>query len=338
MTRHGTFEPVALLHRTPRAAVWSARSCVDAGGPADHCLKRAEGSADDAAAAEELLAGAGVQQAMAFQSPAWAAVRALGAAGHGAFVVTDRFPRSAQTVIDGSRRLSSAELRTVFVAVLDALIELQVAYGRPHGNLKPSNVLIGRRIRAGTVCLTDPAADPTARPSLDRAPDPKAIGRLLYALVTHRPHTAARWPMPFDADWQRLGASGRQWFDLCRSLVHPLGDAAPDLDELMTQVVAIHPDRRRRVRRGVRRALAVGSVAAAVAGVGYAARAPIAGWYDAGRRQLLAAVQGVPKARRHDTLRPAHATVPVDPRIASSATRARPAPVPPHDAGVAPPG
>ncbi len=291
MGRFATFDAVSLLHRSGPASVWSARSVVGQGGPAEHCLKRVDGTAADATAAEQLLAGASVQQAMAFQSRGWAAVRAMGAAGHGAFCVTDRFPRSAQTIIDGPRRLCSAELRTIFVAVLDALIELQVAYGRPHANLKPSNVLIGPRLRPGQICLTDPCPTGQTVASLSKAPDPKALGRLLFALVTHRPHTAAGWPMKFDEPWRRLGGCGRQWFDLCRSLVHPLGDAAPDLDELMTQVVAIAPGGRR-LGRGGRRVATAASLAAALAVAAVAERHAIPRWYATAQRQAMALVRG----------------------------------------------
>ncbi len=299
MARYATFDTVSLLHRSGPTSVWSARSMVDGGGPADHCLKAVRGTADDATAAEQLLAGAGLQQAMAFQCPGWAPVRALGADGHGAFCVTDRYPRSAQTIIDGPARVSSADLRTLVVAILDALIELQVAYNRPHGNLKPSNVLIGRRVRSGQVCLTDPAADPTARPSLTRAPDPKALGRLVYALVTHRPHNTAGWPMRFDDHWHRLGASGRAWFDLCQSLMHPLGDASPDLDELMTRVVALRPDRRRRAARGVRHALVAVPLSVAALAAAYVERVPLAAGTSAAGRQVLALVQSRPAAKPH---------------------------------------
>ena len=113
------------------------------------------------------------------------------------------------------------------------------------------------------ICLTDPAADEAHVPSLTRAPDPRAIGRLIFAVVTGRAHSSARWPLDFDADWIALGASGREWFELCQSLIHPLGEASPDLDELMTQIVSIRPSWRR-VRRAVR-------VAALVACVGLAA-------------------------------------------------------------------
>ncbi len=129
--------------------------------------------------------------------------------------------------------------------MVDGLLDLDAAYGRPHANLKPTNVLVGEQVRAGQVQLSDPGAVAANVPSLTRAPDPKAVGQLLYALVTHRPHTGARWPLAGGDAWRALGASGKQWFALCESLVNPFSDRLPDLAELRARIGSISPSRRR---------------------------------------------------------------------------------------------
>ena len=195
MPRHGKFDAVALLHRSAHTSVWSARPAGAATAAPNHCLKLLELTdhelADrDATAAEHLLVGAALQQAMADKSDGWAPVYELGSDdGTEAFYVTKLYPRSAQSMIDGRAHLSTAELRTILLGVVDALLDLDGAYHRPHANLKPSNVLIGEQVRPGQVVLTDPGALAENVPSLTRAPDPKAVGQLLYALVTHRPPT-----------------------------------------------------------------------------------------------------------------------------------------------------
>jgi hypothetical protein len=286
MERFGQYETLAPLQKAGRVSLWTARMARDFDGSASHCVKRVqlsdrELSDRDASAAEDLLVAAAIQQSMGYRSVAWAPVYHLGTNGTDAFYVTDRFARSAQSLIDARVRVTASELRTVLMAVVDGLIELQGHYGRPHANLKPSNVMVGQRIRPGTICLTDPAATGDPVPSLVRAPDPKAVGQLLFALVTHRPYTSARWPLPHEPEWDELGASGPEWFALCESLVHPLNGLDMDLDGLMTRIVAIRPSRRR-----LRRAARLLPVAAAVALACYPLHGRVRGWWGAVARSV----------------------------------------------------
>ncbi len=113
MARHGKFDSVSLLHRSAHTSVWSARPAGSPTAPPNHCLKRVELTdhelADhDATAAEDLLVGAALQQAMADKSDGWAPVYELGTDdGTDAFYVTKLYPRSAQSMIDGRARLST---------------------------------------------------------------------------------------------------------------------------------------------------------------------------------------------------------------------------------------
>ena len=299
MVRFGQFEAVSLIGRSDHASVWAARP---AGGKtaAALCLKRVD--RDAAAPARELVAAAVLQRSVAERSAGWAAVHEVDATATEAFCVVQRFPRSAQTIVDGSRRLTSNQLRTILMAVLDALIELQAWHGRPHGNLKPTNVLIGRHIRPGQICLTDPAAKADHVPSLTRAPDPRAIGRLLFALVTHRPATVAPWPLKFDPSWAALGRSGRQWFDLCASLMSPRGALSPDLDAVLTMVAAIRPTRRRLPRP----VFAVAAIAA-LATAGFVYRAPLARGYGWADQQVRAEVASLRRPAKKPKRKPAPA-------------------------------
>ena len=293
MTRHGKFEAVSLLHRSGHTSVWTARPAGSATAVPNHCLKLVELSdhelADrDPTAAEHLLVGAALQQAMADRSPGWAPVYELGSDGTDAFYVTKLYPRSAQSMIDGRARLSSSELRTVMLAVVDALLDLQAGYGRPHADLKPTNVLIGEHLRPGQIVLSDPGAMAENLPSLTRASDPKAVGQLLYALVTHRPHTGARWPLAYNDAWRALGRSGRQWFALCEPLVNPMAAQLPDLDQLHGRIAAVQTSRRR-----TSRALVAVPIVAAAAVAAYVYRGPLAqGWHAANQKLVAMARSG----------------------------------------------
>ena len=324
MTRHGKFEAVALLRRSGRVSVWSARPAGSTTAAPNHCLKRVELSDHDLAdhdptAAENLLVGAALQQAMADKSGAWAPVYELGSDGTDAFYVTKLYPRSAQSMIDGRARLTSAELRTLLLGVVDGLLDLHHLYGRPHANLKPSNVLLGEQLRPGQIALADPGAAPDAVPSLTRAPDPKAVGQLLYALVTHRPHTGARWPLPHADGWRALGTTGRPWLQLCESLLAPRGsgDPLPDLEQMRARVQAIQPTPRR-----VPRALVALPLLAAVAGAAYLGREPLGRLYQSADRRV-AGLTPPPKLDRKPiavpAVQPAVAPVPQSGSAARSA-------------------
>jgi hypothetical protein len=303
MARHGKFDAVALLHRSAHTSVWSARPAGAAAAPPNHCLKLVELSAHeladhDATNAEHLLIGAALQQSMADKSDGWAPIYELGTDdGTEAFYVTKLYPRSAQSLIDARNPVSSVDLRSILIGVVDALLDLETACGRPHANLKPTNVLLGDTLRAGQVVLTDPGALSENVPSLTRAPDTKAIGQLLYALVTHRPHTGARWPLARGDAWRALGASGKQWFALCEALVNPFGETLTDLTELRARIGSISTSRRRMPRAAV----AV-PVVAAVAVVAYLGRHQIGQAWQVADKQLAQLTQSKKSPAHHPSI------------------------------------
>ena len=218
MTVYGNFEAIKQVFKTTHGSIWSARTAGTTEAP-DCCIKLFQLDADmlenrDTTFAQNLLVAAALQQAMANKSEHWAPVYGLGSQGTNAFYVTRLYPRSAQTIIDYKTDLNSAELKVIMLSAIDGLLDLSTAYHRSHGNLKPANILIADRtkVRDGTVVLTDPDAAAEDRPSLTRTPDTKAMGELLYGLVTHNPHVTARYPLPKSAKWKQLGSTGKQWF------------------------------------------------------------------------------------------------------------------------------
>ncbi len=303
-TLYGNFEAVRELYQTARGSVWSARRAGTT-TPPDCCVKLVQLDSmaieeRDTTAAQELLVAAAVQQSMANKSEFWAPVYELGSVGAGAFYVSPLCPRSAQSVADGTMRLTVAELRIMVLSVIDALVDLQDNYGRPHGNLKPANVLFTDRqkVRERTVHLADPDATATndAAPSMSRTPDVKAIGQLLYAVVTGKPHTTARWPLPESDAWRQLGATGPQWHNLCAGLLNVTARGGlPSLDRLREHVEAIRPSRRRVPKVAYYAAAAVVVAAGAWAGRGYLATA--AGAVRVKVAELTTAVGTKPRGR-----------------------------------------
>jgi formylglycine-generating enzyme required for sulfatase activity len=250
----GKFEAVAQVCQTPVAAIWSAR-LSGTRGAAESCLKIIQPDSPvfdghGKAAAEELLIAAALQQSIANKSERWAPVYELGYDGSNAFYVGKLFDRSLQRAIDLRVKVSAADLLTVVSAIVDGLVDLRTAFNRAHGNLKPANVLIGTtgRIQRENIFLSDPSAGDQDAASMARSPDVKALGEIIFALVTGRPHTAARWPVPESPEWDRLGAVGGQWWSLCNDLLNTMTRGGPmSLEKIQARLTMIGMARKRPV-------------------------------------------------------------------------------------------
>src|SRR5207302_1669974 len=120
------------------------------------------------------------------------------------------YPRTAQKLVNGKVKLSSAALGALVTGVLAGLEELKTACSRSHGNLKPSNVLLAPgELSPASVALTDPAPSRVAAQGGEAA-DLYALGELIYQLVTYRQfrgQAGRGWPIPADPEWKRLGPS-----------------------------------------------------------------------------------------------------------------------------------
>jgi formylglycine-generating enzyme required for sulfatase activity len=227
--------------------------------------------AADTAAAQNLLVSAALQQSLSNQSEYWAPVYELGSDGKSAFYVTKLYARSAQRLIDSKTKLTSADLLNITSAIVEGLSDLRSAYQRSHGNLKPGNVLIDDKGRRANIVLADPAVNGDPGPSINKPPDTKALGEIIYALVTFRPHTSARWPVQPSDEWARLGSTGPQWLTLCNDLLNTMARGGPPtLEQLKDRLEKMRPTRRRFPRKIIAAAALI-----ALACAGYIYRAPI---------------------------------------------------------------
>jgi hypothetical protein len=296
MSVYGNFQAIRQIHATPQGTIWTARAAGSSDTP-DCCIKlidlqspAMEGTGT--AVAEHLLYSAAIQREMGNKSPHWAPVYHLGSEGTNACYVTRLYPRSCQTMIEQRIKLTSTDLKTLLLDVIDGLLDLQTALHRSHGNLKPSNIMLAdrSRIRRGAIFLCDPDTSDTDIPSLTRTPDSKAIGELIYALVTSKPHVTARWPLTKSAHWKRLGPSGKQWFSLCDDLLNTFAQRGlPTLERVRERVEEISPTGRR-----IPGSLVAVVLLAVLGGGAYVERAQIPGWCQTARvkaADLLAGAQ-----------------------------------------------
>src|SRR6266850_4322311 len=162
----------------------------------------------------------------------WAPVHDLGTVRGRAFYVTDCYPRTVAGMIKGRVKVSARALYSVIRGIIKGLQELNQLCRRPHGNLKTSNVLIADPDLDPTeVYLSDPCSDEQLPAENADAADMKALGRLIYQLVTHRAFPeVGGWPIQPSNDWQRLGRRGKDWLAFCNQLLDPLTEKPMNLE------------------------------------------------------------------------------------------------------------
>ena len=273
MASYGGYETVRELYRSGLASSFSARGAGETAERyavklyqpflADAMADRLQAEIDcflDGARTQQKVASSGAQY--------WSAVHGVGTVEGGAFYVGDYHGRSVQQLITGRVKLSGAGLYQLIHAVVHGLSELKKACNRPHGNLKPSNILLAGKgsISKARPLLSDPAGADRLDPQMGDVVDFHALGEIIYQLVLHRTGKAmGGWPAPEGPEWSRLGKKGEQWRQLCNRLLNP--NLAPNLltfDDLLEDLQKL------RQTEGIPW-LIVGPVAAAVLLAGGAA-------------------------------------------------------------------
>ena len=276
MATFGGYETDRELHRSGLATMWAARPAgAQPDELAQHVVKVFRPlvaiEADETAAKVALFLDAvRVQREVAGSgSPRWAPILEAGPIEGGAFYVSTYYHRSLEQLIHGHVRLGHSALGTIVGSMVQGLTDLKTACGRPHGGLKPSNVLVDTEgdVARTRVVLCDPLPTSQVDQASGEAADVRAIGRLLYQLVMHKPfQIMGGWPVASSEEWRRLGGKGEAWRELCSSLLDP--NAPPDtltLESLAARVGAL------RKGRAVRALLALAMAAVVVAAVGVGA-------------------------------------------------------------------
>ena len=300
MSRFGGFETDREIFRSGLSALWSARRAdASPDEPALYGVKEFRPldslPLDEAdAAVEFFLEAAELQQRVAAAGAEhWAPIEEFGRCGSGAYYVSRHYHRSLSQLIASRVRFSATALASIAGAVVQGLRELREACDRPHGDIKPSNVLVETAgdITKTRVVLTDPLPTSQLPRTGGEEGDVRAVGRLLYRLVVHRRfEQLSSWPIAKSRDWRRMGGIGEAWRHLCERLLDPDAPAEQlTLDWLAGQVTRIA--RRKAV---IVRLVAMGVAVVVLAVVGwlgyrYATRpsAPPVETFDLARWQRL---------------------------------------------------
>jgi hypothetical protein len=249
MAVYGRFEAVEELASSGPFALFSAREQGQSGPPlyAIKIYRTADTFADEEVVQQEAAAflEAAQLQASLPSGPAgggeghWAPIHESGRTAEAVFYVTDLYPTTVQRMIDSRRELDARSIAHIIDGVVCALTELaERAGGRGHGELKPSNVLVGRgEVDSAQVALTDP--EPSSRLA-NRAHDQdlRELAGLLFQMVIHRPPPKGG-AISTSPEWQRMGAAGEQLRQLCETLLNPEpGAPLMSFDELRSRLAA----------------------------------------------------------------------------------------------------
>jgi formylglycine-generating enzyme required for sulfatase activity len=190
------------------------------------------------------------QKVAAAGAPHWAPVHECGSTAEGAFYVTEKYEHSLQRLVDVRLKLSGEALGGVVESVARGLLELKQSHGRPHGNLKSTNVLIRGTgdISQRQIVLSDPLPQEFIDTEVHWDSDLRAIAEFIYQLVIHRPSPVLEgWQAPDSKEWHRLGKQAVFWRGLCNRLLsaaaRPGTMTVETLLEDLTQLEKIRPAR-----------------------------------------------------------------------------------------------
>jgi len=268
MAIYGQFETTGEVGRTRGSAVYRARPADgawdlgfdDLGSDASYAVKvflvrTAENAGEDEA--HRFLNRARDQKRAAdAQSRHWAPIVEAGETRSEAYYATTYFPCSAAKLAAAKSPVDARVLYEMVVGILQGLVELRQALKRPHGNLKPTNVLLRNasiaKLTADDVVLTDPAMEEDAVIG-GEVEDLYTVGEIIHELVLRRPFPGQHtWPVPASDPWLALGKNSQQWLALTNHLLSPR--AAENwlrVDDVLEEIRPLQP--RGRVRREKRR-------------------------------------------------------------------------------------
>ena len=228
MSSFGRFENVRELHRTGFNVVCSGREATSKEDkfaikifqPSSLMLGEEQAKAEsrrflNSSLTQKKVAESGAQH--------WASVYDCGSNPEGTFYVTDKYDLSLQQLINGRIKVSTQVLHKIIESIVKGLIELKEKCGRPHGNLKATNVLFAGTgdISQTKIVLSDPLSDEQIDGKIHWDSDLRAIAELIYELITHRPTpTMGGWQVPDSEKWKTLGKQAKSWRNLCNVLLN----------------------------------------------------------------------------------------------------------------------
>jgi len=167
-----------------------------------------------------------LQKQAAENSPLFVPVLAAGHDERGAWYATRFYTRSVKGMLDRLVALEAPDLFHLIQSVVKASLYLKKTSGRPHGNLKPSNIFIegAGKPKNSQVLVSDPLAGEAKDAAAYELADLRAIGELIYQLVLRRKvDFSTGWvilPVEATKEWTGLfEKKTADWLALCNRLL-----------------------------------------------------------------------------------------------------------------------
>ena len=273
MPQLGGYRTIKELSRTGFAVVYTAcRAGEDAEAYAAKVYQPAAGLGKNEHTERQVRSfaeGVSIQRKVAAEDAShWARVHTDGATEDVAFYVTDLCRSSLLQVIDGRLDVTGADLRNIITSIVHGLIALQKACRRPHGNLKPGNVLIAdaASLSQARVLLCDPLPSEYVDPETHGTADLREVAEFIHQLVLHQPTPATKgWQVPDSPKWNRLGKQAGYWRDLCNRLLNlEMRPNAITLEGLAEELDRLPAPRKPVARRALAAGVAVAVLAIAL--------------------------------------------------------------------------
>ncbi|HYE18030.1 MAG TPA: hypothetical protein VEA69_06280, partial [Tepidisphaeraceae bacterium] len=262
MAVYGQFETVAEVGRTRGSAVHRARPADggwdlgfdDLGTDASYAVKvflvRTAENAGDDEVSKFLQRARAQKRAADAQAKHWVPIVDAGevkARGE-AYYATAYLPSSAARLAHAptGQGVDARALHEIVTGMLEGLLELRRTLARPHGNLKPTNVLLRKAavasITADDVVLTDPAMEEDAVIG-GEVEDLYMVGEVIHELVLRRPFPGQHtWPVPASEAWTALGPTGEAWRTMVNRLLSPrAAEHWLRVDDVLDEIRTLQP-------------------------------------------------------------------------------------------------
>ena len=169
-----------------------------------------------------------IQKRAAQSSRNVAPVFEVGREMRGGWYATRLYPRSVQKILDGRIALNREWFHHIIASMTRGALDLKRICGRSHGEIQPSNILIGaaEKVREAEVVLSDPLPGETAEAARFEIADLHAIGKIIFELVRRREIEDASehsiLPLLPSAEWTSIfGKNTEGWLSLCNRLLDP---------------------------------------------------------------------------------------------------------------------
>jgi hypothetical protein len=167
-----------------------------------------------------------VQERAAAESRFVSPILAKGKDSRGVWYATRFYPRSVNKVMTGKVALPRPSLEHIIRSIAHGALDLQRACGRSHGDIRPSNVQVGKgeKLSEVEVVLCDPLPGGADQSLSFEQSDLHAIGLILLQLVRQRAlshdDVAVMLPISPSPEWTRIfGSDASDWLALCNRLL-----------------------------------------------------------------------------------------------------------------------